>query len=82
MARKITDKCISCGSCADVCPDGAVSEGRDTYVVDAARCKDCGKCEKNCQEDAIVADRKQPAPASAGAAPAAGFTGASAVRAR
>ena len=30
MAYKITSACVSCGSCADVCPAGAISQGDDT----------------------------------------------------
>ena len=38
MAYKITSACVSCGSCADVCPAGAISQGDDQYVIDAAAC--------------------------------------------
>ena len=27
MAYVITDECVSCGTCADVCPAEAISEG-------------------------------------------------------
>ena len=30
MAYKISDECIKCGSCADTCPNEAISEGEDT----------------------------------------------------
>ena len=36
MAYKITSACVSCGSCADVCPAGAISQGDDQYVIDSA----------------------------------------------
>lgn len=36
MAYKITSACVSCGSCADACPAGAISQGDDQYVIDAA----------------------------------------------
>ena len=58
MAHKISDSCVSCGTCADLCPEGAVSEGKDKYVVDAAKCKDCGECEDTCQETAIQGPKK------------------------
>ena len=38
MAYKITSACVSCGSCADACPAGAISQGDDQYVIDAAAC--------------------------------------------
>ena len=41
MAYKITSACVSCGSCADVCPAGAISQGDDQYVIDSAACLDC-----------------------------------------
>ncbi|WP_083439425.1 DUF362 domain-containing protein [Acetobacterium bakii] len=53
MAYKITDECIACGSCMDVCPVEAISEG-DIYVIDAAKCTDCGTCAEQCPVEAIV----------------------------
>ena len=58
MAHKITDACVSCGTCEDGCPSGAVSEGSDKYVIDAGKCTDCGECADNCPEKAIVGKRK------------------------
>ena len=58
MAHTISDNCVSCGTCADLCPEGAVTEGKDKYVVDATKCKDCGECEDTCQESAIQGDGK------------------------
>ena len=33
MAYKITDSCISCGTCKDACPVDAISEGADKYEI-------------------------------------------------
>lgn len=53
MAYKISDECIACGSCIDVCPVEAISEG-DIYVIDGELCIDCGACADECPVDAIA----------------------------
>lgn len=54
MARFISDDCVSCGSCADVCPVGAISQGSDKYEIDESVCVDCGVCEEGCPVSAIA----------------------------
>jgi len=62
MAYKITDECIMCGTCEEECPNDAISEGEDTYVIDPEKCTECvgayevSKCATNCTVDAIVPD--------------------------
>ncbi len=53
MARVISSDCVSCGSCADVCPVSAISQGVDQYEIDADACVDCGACEDGCPVSAI-----------------------------
>ncbi len=54
MAYKITDSCISCGTCEGACPISAISQGEETYVIDADTCVSCGSCADACPVQAIV----------------------------
>lgn len=55
MAHKITDACITCGSCEGECPVSAISQGETQYVIDADACIDCGACAGVCPVGAIEA---------------------------
>lgn len=54
MPRFITDQCVSCGACAQICPVSCISEGDGQYVIDEDQCIDCGACEAQCPAEAIV----------------------------
>ncbi len=41
MALKITEECINCDVCEPECPNQAISQGIEYYVIDAARCTEC-----------------------------------------
>ena len=56
MAYKISDNCISCGSCAGECPVDAISSGDTQYNIDADVCIDCGACAGVCPVDAIAGE--------------------------
>jgi ferredoxin len=62
MAYKITDECISCGACEAECPNKAISEGDNTYVIDPKKCTECvgshpsSQCAEVCPVDACVPD--------------------------
>ena len=53
MAYKITDACVSFGTCAGECPVGAISQGDSQYEIDANACVDCGTCAGACPTGAI-----------------------------
>lgn len=54
MAYKITDACLSCGSCAESCPVSAIAEGEGQYEINADTCLSCGACADSCPVSAIV----------------------------
>ncbi|MCL2228056.1 MAG: 4Fe-4S binding protein [Oscillospiraceae bacterium] len=54
MAHKISEDCVSCGSCTGVCPVDAIAQGDSIYEI-ADTCIDCGVCVSSCPVDAILA---------------------------
>jgi len=64
VSIRITEECIDCGCCEDVCPVAAISEDaeRGARVVDPERCTECvglyGRimCQVECPVEACVAD--------------------------
>jgi ferredoxin len=53
MAHKISEECIACGACVDVCPVEAITEGDPYYKIDPELCTDCGACVDECPVEAI-----------------------------
>ena len=41
MALLITDECINCDVCEPECPNQAISQGAEIYVIDADKCTEC-----------------------------------------
>ena len=62
MAFMITDDCISCDACVAECPNSAISEDEDQYVIDPERCTECAghydepQCVEVCPVDCCVRD--------------------------
>ena len=66
MALMITDECINCDVCEPECPNNAISQGDETYVIDTAKCTECvghfdeSQCVAVCPVDCIVLDPDKP----------------------
>jgi ferredoxin len=62
MALKITDECINCDVCAPECPNEAIAQGEEIYVIDPRKCTECvghfaePQCVKVCPVDCIPLD--------------------------
>lgn len=41
MSTIITEECINCGACEPECPNDAISEGPEIYVINAELCTEC-----------------------------------------
>jgi len=62
MAMKISDECIACGACEAECPNEAISEGDEYFVIDPDKCTECvgfydtPQCAEVCPVEAIDHD--------------------------
>ena len=59
MAMMITEECVNCTACEPVCPNEAISEGEEIYVIDPDKCTECEDeeeqhCIAACPVDCIV----------------------------
>lgn len=59
MALKITEECTACGTCVDECPNDAITEGENIFVIDAEKCTECEglpepQCASVCPTEACV----------------------------
>ncbi|HEX2668358.1 MAG TPA: YfhL family 4Fe-4S dicluster ferredoxin [Gammaproteobacteria bacterium] len=66
MALKITDACINCDVCEPECPNDAISQGPEIYVIDPKLCTECvghfdqPQCVQVCPVDCIPLDPEHP----------------------
>jgi ferredoxin len=62
MALLITDACINCDVCEPECPNGAISQGDEIYVIDPKLCTECvghydtPQCVEVCPVDCIISN--------------------------
>lgn len=50
----ITDRCIGCGSCLDVCPQNCIDLSDTPAVIRQENCLHCGNCLSACPTGAVV----------------------------
>jgi len=59
MALMITDECINCDVCLPECPNDAISQGDEIYIIDPKLCTECvghfdtPQCVEVCPVDCI-----------------------------
>ncbi len=62
MALMITDECINCDVCEPECPNSAISQGEEIYIIDPGLCTECighfdtPQCVEVCPVDCIIQD--------------------------
>jgi len=62
MALLIGDECINCDVCEPECPNGAISQGEEIYVINPSLCTECvghhdkPQCMEVCPVDCIGKD--------------------------
>jgi ferredoxin len=66
MATLITEECINCGACEPECPNGAISQGEEIFVIDPGLCTECvgfnerEACAAVCPVDCCIPDPGRP----------------------
>jgi ferredoxin len=64
MATYITSDCINCGACEPECPNEAISEGDEIYLIDPELCTECvgfhdhEACQAVCPVECCLPDPK------------------------
>ena len=62
MSLVIYDECINCDVCEPECPNGAISQGEEIYVINPDLCTECvghydlPQCVEVCPVDCITQD--------------------------
>ena len=66
MALVITEECINCDVCEPECPNEAISQGDDHYVINPSLCTECvgffdePQCVSVCPVECIQPDPAHP----------------------
>ena len=56
--------CDQCGKCAEVCPEGAITQNpKGVYMINRNKCTGCGKCKQACPKGILPMTEDMPAAA-------------------
>ncbi|GHU23409.1 hypothetical protein AGMMS50289_24320 [Betaproteobacteria bacterium] len=62
MALSITEACVNCWACVDVCPNQAVYQDTPVFAIDADKCTECmgefgeAQCAAICPIECAIVD--------------------------
>lgn len=62
MSLLITEECINCDVCEPECPNNAISQGEEIYIINPNLCTQCvghynePQCQLVCPVDCIILD--------------------------
>ena len=65
MALRITDECTSCDACVPECPNEAITEGDDIFIINPDLCTECvgfhgvPQCADVCPVDCCIEDEER-----------------------
>jgi len=59
MAYYITEDCVICGTCWEICPTESIEEFEWYYRINPDTCVDCGACARVCPNHAIFKDKDE-----------------------
>ena len=63
MALQITESCVNCWACVDVCPNDAIYQDKPHFLIDANQCTEClgdyadPQCASICPIEGAIVDR-------------------------
>jgi ferredoxin len=66
MSLLITDECINCDVCEPECPNGAITQGENIYLINRDLCTECvghfetSQCVDVCPVDCIILNPENP----------------------